>query len=94
MVCVIVTTPLNNYVEATTSGSLTFAFKKRPWSNNQRAPFNSHFLSQSFASLPIIQGDTSSNPSFYNWRKDSNPPPKKCFYYGKDNHILKDCNKW
>jgi hypothetical protein len=32
MVCVIVITPLDNNVEAMTSGLLTLSFKKRPWS--------------------------------------------------------------
>jgi hypothetical protein len=58
MVHVIVTTPLDNIVEATTSVLLTFSFKKRPWSNNQQAPFNSHLKPK------FLQGNTSSKPFF------------------------------
>jgi hypothetical protein len=85
---------LDSNVEKRTSGLLAFTFKWKPWSNNQQAPFNSHFQSQKFGNpTNYPRGDTFSRPFSYNGRKDSNPLSKKCFYCGKDNHILKECCK-
>jgi len=53
------------------------------------------FKTKNLANLPIIQeGIHFEEPSFYNGKKYSNPLLKKCFYYGKDNHVLKDYRKW
>jgi hypothetical protein len=85
---------LDNNVEAMTSGLLGLTFKGRPWSNNQQAPFNSHFQSQKIGKpTNYPRGDTFSRSFSYNGRKYPNPLSKKCFYYGKDNHILKKCRK-
>ncbi len=85
---------MDNNVKAMISGSLALTFKRRPLFNNQQAPFNSHFQSQKFGKpTNYPRGDTFSRPFFYNWRKDSNSLSKKCFYYNKDNHILKECCK-
>ncbi len=53
------------------------------------------FKTKNLASLPIIQeGIHFEEPSFYNMKKYSNPLLRKCFYCGKDNHVLKDYYKW
>ncbi len=70
------------------SGSLALTFKIRPWFINQRSPFNSNFRGQQFVKPTNYQkGGTFSNPYFYNGRKYSNFPSRKCFYCGKNNHI-------
>jgi hypothetical protein len=66
------------------SGSLALTFKIMPWFINQRPPFNSKFQGQQFVKPTNYQKrGTFSNPYFYNGRKDSNLPSKKCFYCGK-----------